>query len=159
MRRRSGTRFSWPRARTTTWRRGTIPWNGTGAYTTTSIVFLRDGVVLKSELGSGATVLDMGPVVALGDPVAVVGSGLGSTTVIEGFTIQGGPHIPSWGVVLDSESEDLTIRDCKILEFDARPFSAAAVLHEGKGHTLRIEQSEMGGCRGAGRWCCRRGRL
>lgn len=128
----------------------TVPWNGGGQTTSTSMAFLKDGVLLTSESGSAATVLDYRAVV---DPpggarVMLGGALVSGTTVVEGFTLLAGDHPISRGIYLDSETGDFTARDCVFDGFDIRPFSSAAISYDGSQSTLNIEGCVMRNCQG-----------
>ena len=125
------------------------PWGG-GGTTSTSMAFLKDGVVLKSEAGSAATILDMSAVTeVVGGPRLMVGVALASgETVVEGFTLIAGDHYQSLGIRLDPFTGDFTVKDCVIDGFDARPFSSSAIAHDGTGATIYIHDSVIRNCRG-----------
>jgi hypothetical protein len=114
------------------------------------MAFLKDGVVLKSEAGSAATILDMSAVSeVVGGPRLMVGVALASgETVVEGFTLIAGNHDQSRGIRLDPYTGDFTVKDCVIDGFDARPFSSSAIAHDGSGATINIHDSVIRNCRG-----------
>lgn len=81
-----------------------------GSVPNSAIVFMRDGVTLKSEGGSGATTLDL-----LGQgtgevDVIYIDELMSGTTAIEGFTVTGVPQ--GTGLVVVFDGGLMTFRDC-----------------------------------------------
>jgi hypothetical protein len=91
-----------------------------------SCAFLRDGVVLASEAGPEATIIEMGP----GGTVVFAGDLTSDLTTVEGFTVSGN----SPGTVgIDAVYSHLTVRNCtmKDLKGDFGPGAHRALPPQG----------------------------
>jgi len=82
-----------------------------------SCAFLRDGVVLRSEGGPAATIIDMEAAPGQEDAAIYASNLLSDATVVEGFTIQGASE-PGFGVVV-LDCGKFTLKDCIIRDVTA----------------------------------------
>jgi hypothetical protein len=92
-----------------------------GPFPVYSLGFLKDGVVVESESGPEATVLDL---MGQGDPSSASWVFLAAllpsqNTVVDGFTVTGSPL--GWNGMWVSECGKVTVRDCIFENLDARP--------------------------------------
>jgi len=102
--------------------------DGTG-FPFTACVFLKDGVVLRSEAGPGVTTIDMMGQSGI-QPMVIRGSLLTSgTTRVEGFTITGAPA-SSRGTAI-SFSALVTFQDCVFRDMDAGESTGAGAALNG----------------------------
>jgi hypothetical protein len=98
----------------------TINLGGGGPVTTTSLVFLKDGVRVLSEGGPEATILDPTGAQFIGAGwIAVGGLIVSNMTLLEGFTLTGAP-LGSSGLHLE-ESGTLTVRNCIFRDLNVGP--------------------------------------
>jgi hypothetical protein len=118
-----------------------------------SLVFLKDGVVVKSEAGPQVTVLDLQGQIAFEGYAVIAGFLPSTTTTLDGFTVTGSP-VGYSGMVI-SECGTVTVRDCVFRDLDSR-----GVLGVGGGITsgfsnLVIEGTTFRNCvsdQGGGVW-------
>ncbi len=102
----------------------------------TSCVFLKDGVVLKSEAGAEATVIDMKGF--QGPQPAVINARLMSSTqtAIEGFTITGAPY-GARGIYTFESS--ITVRGCVIRDIDIGLSNGGGMIAQGDHRVIDCE--------------------
>jgi hypothetical protein len=80
----------------------------------TSVVFLKSGVAVISELGPESTIVELNDATT-SSPVAFRGAHLFGTTEIRGFTVRGSN--PDLDGVAVTHSETLVVRDCVFRDF------------------------------------------
>jgi hypothetical protein len=112
--------------------------------TATSMAFLKDGVVLVSEEGPAATILDLSDATIVGRGWVVVGGLMPSDdTVVDGFTITGSP-VGDNGLRIQ-DSGRLTVRNCVFVDLDAGDGGGGAICSTWT--DLELEGCEFRNCR------------
>lgn len=102
----------------------------------TACAFLKDGVVLKSEVGPTSTVIDMGGF--QGPASAVINARLlpSTETVVDGFTITGAPY---GGRGIYAFLSSITVRDCVIRDIDIGLSNGGGMLALGTHRVINCE--------------------
>ncbi|MGQ0723232.1 MAG: right-handed parallel beta-helix repeat-containing protein [Candidatus Eiseniibacteriota bacterium] len=110
--------------------------------TRTAVAFLTDGVVLRSEAGAAMTSLDMMGQTGFQPEVVVARSLVTDQTIIDGFTITGGP-VGASGVNAVS-SLKVTVKNCVLLGLIQT--GAGGGIHSSGSTSIEVVSSEFVDC-------------